>query len=331
MLNNDVFYFQTIKKITETFGYIFKDITIERIDPNTKSIKSIKVPVSQSAKEKWAVRMEEDLNAGDEPKQRHVQIVLPRMGFELTNLHYDSKRKLPSINYRVYPNPTGIGFVNVIHGGSGYNHVPILTFSSGEATCKANILNGSIVDVIITNAGTGYSWNTLPTIIITPTGGDTPTDATLQVVVGGPSALYQLNPVPYLFDYSLYLQTRTLDDSFAIIEQILAFFRPDYVVPIIDIPEMDLHRDIVFTLMNTSHTDSYQGTMLDKRIIEWQFDFQAQAFIYPPIKTKPVITTSTSYIEEIGDITGPHVIVAADPNTGNIDEPYNIVVTDINN
>jgi hypothetical protein len=249
MLGNDVFYFHTIKKVTTAFGYIFDDISIERINPSTSAVQTIKVPISQAAKEKWSVREAEDPNAGDEPNQRHVQIVLPRMSYDLVDFQYDSKRKLPAINYRVAP--TG----------------------------------------------------------------------------NGPSAYVQLNPIPYIFNYELTLQTRTLSDSFAIVEQILAFFRPDYTVPIIDIEPMNYHRDIVITLNSTSHSDSYEGNFLDKRIIEWNFNFQAQAFIYPPIKTNPVIKTANVDVLEIGDTNGGNINIVADPDTANLDDSYNIVIT----
>ena len=245
MLGNDPFNFHTIEKITQAFGYIFEDISIQRINSSTTAVQTIKVPVEQAAKEKWAVREAEDPNAGDEAKQRHVQIVLPRMAYDLTNMRYDSKRKLSTINYRVNP--------------SGH----------------------------------------------------------------GPSALVQLNPIPMIFDFSMMVQARTLSDSYAILEQILAFFRPDYTVPIMDIPEMNIKRDIIITLMNQSHSDSYEGSFLDKRVIEWQLDFQAQGHIYPPIKSKPVINTVT-----ITDGQGDTILTAAaSPSTVNIDQPYDIVIT----
>jgi len=254
MLGNIPFYFHSIKKITEAFLYIFSDISIQRIDPDTGLIKEIKVPIDQAAKEKWAVRMEEDPNAGNEATQRHVQIILPRMSADLTNFHYDSHRKLPAINYRATP--------------------------SGN----------------------------------------------------GPYALIQLNPIPYIFDYSLHLQTRTLSDSYMIVEQILAFFRPDYVVPIIDIKEMNIHRDIVFTLTNCSHQDSFEGSLDTKRVIEWEFSFQAQAFIYPPIKQKPVITTANVYTPEFSETStsGGLVEVVSNPSGINIDQPYDFIVSETN-
>ncbi len=251
MLGNDPFNFHSIEKITAAFGYIFRDITIQRIDPVTAAVKNILVPISQAAKEKWAVRELEDPDAGDEPIQRHVQIVLPRMGYDLVDLRYDPHRKLPSINYRVAP--TG----------------------------------------------------------------------------NGPYASVQLNPVPMIYKFSLYMQARTLSDSYAIVEQILSFFRPDYVVPINDIPEMNIKRDVIVVLTGTNHTDSYQGSLLDKRIIEWQFDFDVFGYIYPPIKLKPVINQVDVYVnDQCLSGVGPYVDVRIDPPTANIDDDYNIVVTD---
>jgi hypothetical protein len=254
MLGNSPFFFNTIERITQAVGFIFNDISIQRINPTTQAIKTIKVPLSLSSKEKWAVRAAEDPNAGDETKQRHVQIVLPRMAYELTNFRFDPRRKLPSINYRV-------------------------------ASSRS-----------------------------------------------GPTALVQLNPKPFLFEYSLYLQCRTLSDSYSIIEQILTFFSPDYVVPIIDIPEMNINRDIVVNMIGCSHTDKYEGNFLDSRTIMWQFDLEVQAYIYAPIKDKPVITNSKITFGDVTDfidnIPNPdYVNVEANPNTGNITDPYNIVET----
>jgi hypothetical protein len=338
MLNNGPFYFHSIEKITTAFLYIFNDISIQRIDPDTGVIKEIKVPIDQAAKEKWAVRMEEDPNAGNEETQRHVQIVLPRMSADLTNFHYDSHRKLPAINYRAASNATGVNSITINIAGTGYNNVPILKFTnsspvSATAIATATVSGGHITGISILSPGYNYNPSSPPSITITPTGGDTPSiAANLTAIIGGPSTLIQLNPIPYIFDFSLHLQTRTLSDSYMIVEQILAFFRPDYVVPIIDIKEMNIHRDIIFTLTACSHQDSFEGSLDTKRVIEWEFSFQAQAFIYPPIKQKPVITTAQVYTPEIGEssTSGGLVEVISNPSGINIDQPYNFIVSEIN-
>ena len=244
MLGNTPFNFRTIEKIISAFGYIFSDISFQRIDPTTSAIKTIKVPITQAAKDKWAIREIEDPDAGDEARQRHVQIVLPRLGYEMTNFTFDPSRQLPPINYRV------------------------------------------------------------------------------NVSGNGPTALVQLNPVPQIFDFELYLQTRTLSDSYAIVEQISAFFHPDYVVPIIDIPEMNIRRDIIFTMTGKSHSDSYEGSMMDKRVIEWTFNFQALGHIYPPIREKKVITNTKVFMDN-----RESVVLTTSPAAPNIDIPYDVIET----
>jgi len=76
--------------------------------------------------------------------------------------------------------------------------------------------------------------------------------------------------------------------------------------------------------MSQSHSDSFEGSFLDKRVIEWQFDFQVQGHIYPPIKTKPVINSAT-ITDGYGDTL---VTVVASPGTVNIDQPYDIIVSE---
>jgi len=75
--------------------------------------------------------------------------------------------------------------VEITNAGTGYNHVPTLAFSSGTATASATVANGEIVDVTITDPGDGYSPSSPPTITVTPTGGDIITEyAVLTPYIG---------------------------------------------------------------------------------------------------------------------------------------------------
>lgn len=221
MLGNSPYNFRTIEKITAAFGWIFQDITIQRVHPVTNAVKNVKVPIEQAEKEKWAQRLLSDPDAGNEEKQKHVQIVLPRMAYELTGFRYDGRRKLSPINFRVSLDETDNKVVNK-----------------------------------------------------------------------------QLNPVPFIFNYSLYIQSRTLDDGYAIIEQFLPFFQPDFSVPVLMIPELNLRRDIIFTIISSTQRDTYEGQFMDKRILEWQFDFEARGELYPPVRKKKVITDADIRAED---------------------------------
>ena len=83
------FYHETIRKVIVSFGTIFNDIQLIRKDNSGVIIQSMKVPLAYGPREKFLVRLRED---ADLTKQ--VAITLPRIGFEIKNLAYDSGRKL---------------------------------------------------------------------------------------------------------------------------------------------------------------------------------------------------------------------------------------------
>ena len=92
MLGNAHFYNRTIRKIVTAFGTLFNDIKLQRYskDGNTK-YEIFKVPLSYGSKEKYLTRI-----TSDPSMNRSINIVVPRISFELTGMAYDPSRKLPS-------------------------------------------------------------------------------------------------------------------------------------------------------------------------------------------------------------------------------------------
>ena len=83
------FYHETIRKIVVAFGTMFNNIQLVRKDNDGNIVQSMKVPLAYGPRQKFLVRLRED---PDLTKQ--VAITLPRLGFEIRNLSYDSTRKL---------------------------------------------------------------------------------------------------------------------------------------------------------------------------------------------------------------------------------------------
>jgi hypothetical protein len=80
-----------------SFGTLFNNIYIERTDSTGTKLQKIKVPLSYSSKERMFYR----LNIGAEtPQAFDTQIVLPRLGFNITGITYDSERKRTLIQKR---------------------------------------------------------------------------------------------------------------------------------------------------------------------------------------------------------------------------------------
>ena len=90
------FYFSTIRKYVTLFGTLFNDIHITRTDANNTTVALLKVPLAYAPKEKVLARVDADPNI-----DRQTAIVLPRMSFEMTDMRYDSSRKLGTTGRRV--------------------------------------------------------------------------------------------------------------------------------------------------------------------------------------------------------------------------------------
>lgn len=90
------FYHGTLKKYVTLFGTMFNDIYINRENPSTDVVQTIKVPLSYAPKAKTLARLESNPDL-DKP----IAIVLPRMGFEITTISYAPQRKLSTINKNV--------------------------------------------------------------------------------------------------------------------------------------------------------------------------------------------------------------------------------------
>ena len=86
------FYHETIRNIVIAFGSMFNDIQLVRKDNSGTITQTMKVPLAYGPREKILVRLRED---ADLTKQ--VAITLPRIGFEIKNLAYDSARKMSRV------------------------------------------------------------------------------------------------------------------------------------------------------------------------------------------------------------------------------------------
>ena len=114
------FYFSLIRKYVTLFGTLFDDIAIERTDSSGNETAFIKVPITYGPKEKMLARSLQDPSI----QRQSATPTMPFMAFEMTNITYDSTRKLNTVNkyaaasntttssliYQYTPVPYNIGF-----------------------------------------------------------------------------------------------------------------------------------------------------------------------------------------------------------------------------
>lgn len=93
MLSNNYFYYRLTRKYVILFGNMFNNITLKRVNRDTNvEIERFKVPLVYAPKEKYFSRLRSDPDL-----ERPVQVILPRMSFELTGFSYDASRKQNSL------------------------------------------------------------------------------------------------------------------------------------------------------------------------------------------------------------------------------------------
>lgn len=91
-------YHKSIRKITTAFASLFNNIVLIRYNPDESENQRIIVPIVYGDREKYTKRIE-----GDPELYKKIQILLPRMSYELTGFKYDASRKLNTNNRNFAP------------------------------------------------------------------------------------------------------------------------------------------------------------------------------------------------------------------------------------
>jgi len=125
----------------------------------------------------------------------------------------------------------------------------------------------------------------------------------------------QYNPVPYNFDFNLYLYVRNIEDATQLIEHILSYFTPDYTIKLNLIPEMGITKEVPIILNSTSSDIIYEGDKNnDTRMIIWTLNFTVKGFIFGKITQTGLIKTSITNI--LNQISPDDTVVFNMANTG---------------
>ncbi len=99
------------------------------------------------------------------------------------------------------------------------------------------------------------------------------------------------NPVPYNFDFELFILVKNAEDGTQILEQVLPYFTPEFTVTVNTIPDMNIKADVPILLNSSSVADEYEGDLSTRRTITWTLSFTLKGFIYPNISSGQVIKT----------------------------------------
>lgn len=96
----------------------------------------------------------------------------------------------------------------------------------------------------------------------------------------------QYSPVPYKMMFELGIYTRYQDDMLQIVEQIVPYFQPHFVVNTKELYDNDvvIDRDIKIVLQSIAIDEQIDGDNITRRRLEWTIMFELNGWLYPPIK-----------------------------------------------
>ena len=126
----------------------------------------------------------------------------------------------------------------------------------------------------------------------------------------GLSGSWNYSEVPYNINFGLYSFTRNQDDNLQIIEQVLPYFTPEFIVSF-KVSSLNQKVDVPIILNGVSTVEDYEGEFDTRRSIMTTFDFVAKSYVYGPEKSSKIILQSdVEFFGESGKfnlpVTGAH-------------------------
>lgn len=106
------------------------------------------------------------------------------------------------------------------------------------------------------------------------------------------------SPVPWNIDINLYVLSKTQEDAFQIVEQILPFFAPELTVVINSKVGLNISEEIPIVLNSVDVQDDYEGDFQTRRSVIYTLNFTLKANMYGPTNDQGLIKKVTVNLDE---------------------------------
>jgi hypothetical protein len=89
-------------------------------------------------------------------------------------------------------------------------------------------------------------------------------------------------PIPYTLNFSLYIRTKTRNDMYDVLEQIIPYFNPtmSFKIKLKQVHNVVFEDTMVLTMNDVSERVDNYDEIEAKRKVEWQIDFQMDAWLF---------------------------------------------------
>lgn len=129
------------------------------------------------------------------------------------------------------------------------------------------------------------------------------------------------SPVPYNYDISLYVLTKTQEDALQIVEQILPFFTPEYNLKVKAINDSDIIMDVPVVFNSVSIQDDYDGDFQTRRFVTYTLNFTLKSNFYGPTSNgEPIAKTIVDVRNMNNNIQNSYAknTIIGNPTTGQV-------------
>lgn len=251
MLDDSPYYFHTLRNLMVVFGDVFNGIHVTKEDSDGNIVKTLRVPIDVSRRQKYISRLREDQIKNADNTAAFTELTLPRMSYDFTAIEPNPAKQLNARNLQIRS--------STVQGVQDY--------------------------------------------------------------------LRQMSGRPITVSMQLSIYTNTIDEMWQIVEQIVPYFVPDFNVNILDIPELDIRKDVPIVLAGIGAEDSFEGDMMDFRLIEWTLDFTCDIELYPPVKEGGIIRKVITDIRDKDPLKYVNITHELDPIDANETDPYTVITT----
>jgi hypothetical protein len=125
-------------------------------------------------------------------------------------------------------------------------------------------------------------------------------------------------PVPYNFEFELYLYVRNIEDGTQLVEYILPFFTPEYTIKLNLVPSMGIVKEVPVLLNSVDYSIEYEGERdSDTRVIIWTLKFTVKSYIYGQISERNVIKQTLVSLNNLTGLTQEDTISLNMSSSGN--------------
>jgi hypothetical protein len=116
--------------------------------------------------------------------------------------------------------------------------------------------------------------------------------------------LYTFEPSPWNFTYNMTIWTANEHDGHQIIEQILPYFTPFYMLTVNELPSFNISRSVPLELSSISRdVNAESGEDTNIRTIKWDLSFTLKGYLYKPIKSGAnIIKKVVTRVHDLDDI-----------------------------